>query len=94
MATRGEPRRATTVGRPLGFLRKALLMQLPRTWLPPAGTPSACVLMLVQPVERNMYDQHHLAQQLWSSHRIRVVRRTLAEVNVQAAIAKDGSLLM
>lgn len=41
---------------------------------------------MVQPAERNMYDQLWMADRLWDAHGIRSVRRTLTEVE------KDGSL--
>ncbi|GJP55960.1 hypothetical protein CLOM_g14998 [Closterium sp. NIES-68] len=50
------------------------------------GDESSLVLMVVQKPERNMYDQHCLSQHLWQRHGIRVLRRSLQEVQQQGAI--------
>lgn len=52
------------------------------------------VLMVVQPEEYNMYDQHWLTSLLWRNHGVRLIRRTLAEIHHQGRIAFDGSLLI
>eukprot|EP00897_Mesotaenium_endlicherianum_P003739 jgi/Mesen1/3393/ME000192S02564 len=57
------------------------------------GDPEAAVLMVVQPQERNMYDQHWLAHLLWARHRVRVVRRSLLEVQAQASLAEGDKSL-
>lgn len=38
--------------------------------------------MVVQPGERNAYDQQWLQLQLWEQHGVRTLRRTLAQVCV------------
>ena len=45
------------------------------------GKPSAVVVFVVQPGERNLFDQRFLELQLWEKHRVPVVRLTLAEVS-------------
>jgi glutathione synthetase len=50
------------------------------------GSPNSVLLMVVQPNERNAYDQKWLQFTLWERHRVRTIRRTLAEV------AKQGRL--
>jgi len=49
------------------------------------------VLMVVQPGERNAYDQQWLQTNLWEAHRVRTIRRSLAEVAAQGEM-KDGAL--
>ena len=44
------------------------------------GAPDGVVLMVVQPGERNAFDQQWLQLRLWQLRRIRTVRRTLAEI--------------
>lgn len=48
------------------------------------------VVMVVQPGERNAYDQHWLQQTLWERHRVRTVRLTLAQINEQCQV-DEGS---
>uniref|UniRef100_A0A061S7Y8 Glutathione synthetase n=1 Tax=Tetraselmis sp. GSL018 TaxID=582737 RepID=A0A061S7Y8_9CHLO len=50
------------------------------------------VLMVVQPGERNAYDQQWLQTNLWVNHRVRTIRRSLAEVAHQGRIGEDGKL--
>ena len=36
--------------------------------------------MVVQPGERNVFDQRLIAQRLWDAHGVRTTRATLAEI--------------
>ncbi|XP_076883778.1 glutathione synthetase, chloroplastic-like [Bidens hawaiensis] len=53
---------------------------------------SAVVLVVVQPGERNMYDQHWLTATLKERHNVTSIRKTLAEIDAQGKIFSDGSL--
>lgn len=55
------------------------------------GKASAVVLMIVQPEERNMYDQYCLSTTLYDSFGITVIRRTLAQVHSEAVFHPDGT---
>ena len=50
------------------------------------------VMMVVQPGERNAYDQQWLQQQLWSVHRVKTIRKTLSEISDQGSLSSDGGL--
>jgi glutathione synthase len=54
--------------------------------------PGAEVVMVVQPGERNAYDQLWLQQVLWDRHTVSVLRRTLRELHDHASIDEDGNL--
>ncbi|CAI7801155.1 unnamed protein product [Closterium sp. NIES-53] len=56
------------------------------------GDESSLILMVVQKPERNMYDQHCLSQLMWQRHGIRVLRRSLKEVQQQGATTGTGEL--
>eukprot|EP00879_Flechtneria_rotunda_P007073 GHRR01007424.1.p1 GENE.GHRR01007424.1~~GHRR01007424.1.p1 ORF type:complete len:423 (+),score=167.79 GHRR01007424.1:184-1269(+) len=45
-----------------------------------AGGPGATMVMVVQPGERNAYDQQWLQQTLWAEHRIITHRLTLSQI--------------
>jgi len=47
--------------------------------------------MVVQPQERNMFDQRHIAQYMFEKYGVHSVRATLAEVNAEGAL-RDGTL--
>ena len=54
----------------------------------------AVVVMVVQPGERNLYDQQWVQLGLWERHGVRTLRRTLAQLAAQAALAErrgDGA---
>ena len=52
-----------------------------------------CVcLMIVQPGERNAYDQYGLQASLWRTHTINMVRASLARVSATAEVDADGLL--
>lgn len=42
--------------------------------------PGGVMVMVVQPGERNAYDQQWLQTRLWERHGVRTLRRTLAQV--------------
>ncbi|GBF95516.1 glutathione synthetase [Raphidocelis subcapitata] len=48
------------------------------------------VLMVVQPGERNAYDQQWLQQTLWAAHGVRTVRLTLAQVGTRCEVEGGG----
>ena len=56
------------------------------------GKRSSAVLFVVQPGERNMYDQLWLAEKLRAKHGMKSVRATLAEVAERAIVDDDGTL--
>lgn len=51
---------------------------------------SAIIVFVVQPNEANAIDQRWLEYNLWDHHGIKVLRKTLAEVEAQATL-KDGA---
>lgn len=51
--------------------------------------PDAKVLMVVQPNEKNVFDQRWIATKLWEDHGIRAVRATLREIHEGAEV--DGA---
>ncbi len=51
------------------------------------------VLFVIQPGERNVFDQRYLEFGLWQRHRIRTLRRSLQEIAEQASVQpSNGSL--
>ncbi|KAJ0703935.1 putative glutathione synthase [Helianthus annuus] len=56
------------------------------------SNPSAVVLVVVQPGERNMYDQHWLTATLKEKYNVTSIRKTLAEIDAQGKILADGTL--
>jgi glutathione synthase len=56
------------------------------------GAPGGVVVMVVQPGERNAFDQQWLQLRLWELHRVRTLRRTLAELAARGAVGADGRL--
>ncbi|KAK9062281.1 hypothetical protein SSX86_019467 [Deinandra increscens subsp. villosa] len=68
------------------------------------SNPSAVVMVVVQPGERNMYDQHWLSStlkerypfshnpELINTHNVTSIRKTLAEIDAQGKILSDGTL--
>lgn len=55
------------------------------------GAPGGVVVMVVQPGERNAFDQQWLQFSLWERHGVRTLRRTLAEVEQGGALGPEGS---
>lgn len=58
------------------------------------GNSSAVVLVIVQPEERNMYDQYLLSTVLKEKHGVTTIRRTLAEVDAEGQMLSNGTLLV
>jgi glutathione synthetase len=58
------------------------------------GAEGGVALFVVQPGERNAYDQRWLAHRLWERCRVRVLRRTLAEVAARGALDAGGRLVV
>tara|TARA_B110000977_G_scaffold200338_1_gene290478 strand:+ start:1749 stop:3269 length:1521 start_codon:yes stop_codon:yes gene_type:complete len=60
-----------------------------------AGFTDAKILMVVQPNERNVFDQRLVANELFETHKIKVTRATLKEIAEHSEIDKNdnGSLL-
>ncbi len=54
------------------------------------GQPKAVVVFIVQPGERNLFDQRFLELALWERHQIQVVRLTLEDVQRRCAL-KPGA---
>ncbi|KAF8665999.1 hypothetical protein HU200_054088 [Digitaria exilis] len=55
---------------------------------------SAVVLMVVQPEERNMYDQYWLVNHLKESYGVKSIRKTLAQVEAEGQVLADGTLVI
>lgn len=55
---------------------------------------SAVVMMVVQPEERNMYDQYWLVNHLKESHGVTAIRKTLAQVEAEGQVLPDGTLVV
>ncbi|XP_059076874.1 glutathione synthetase, chloroplastic-like [Cryptomeria japonica] len=53
---------------------------------------SSIVLVVVQPEERNMYDQHWICMLLKELYGVSTVRKTLAEIDAKGEILSNGSL--
>lgn len=49
-------------------------------------------LMIVQPGERNAYDQDLLRMTLWEKHTVEMIRMSMAEVDEFASLDEDGGL--
>ncbi|PIN14959.1 Glutathione synthetase [Handroanthus impetiginosus] len=58
------------------------------------NNPRAAVMIVVQTVERNMYDQHWLFTVLKERYQVRSIRKTLAEIDAQGEILPDGTLVV
>ncbi|KAJ2878984.1 Glutathione synthetase, partial [Coemansia asiatica] len=56
------------------------------------GNKDALVVMVVQPNERNVYDQRFVEARLWENHRIKVVRLTFAEIHDRCTVGSDNRL--
>jgi glutathione synthase len=50
--------------------------------------------MVVQPGERNAYDQQWIQQQLWQAHGVDMVRLTLRQVAEQGSLDAQGQLVV
>ncbi|WZZ84755.1 hypothetical protein YC2023_113334 [Brassica napus] len=63
-----------------------------KAWLE-YNNPRAVVMVVVQPDERNMYDQHWLSSVLReNTHNIVTIRKSLAEVETEGRVHEDGTL--
>ncbi|KAJ1994225.1 Glutathione synthetase [Coemansia umbellata] len=58
------------------------------------GNKDAVIVMVVQPGERNVYDQRWIETRLWERHNIAVVRMTFAEINDKCATDSESRLFM
>ncbi|KAI4367867.1 hypothetical protein MLD38_016490 [Melastoma candidum] len=58
------------------------------------NNPKAVVLIVVQPGERNMYDQHWLFSVLRERHNVTAIRKTLSEIHADGQLLPDGTLLI
>lgn len=58
------------------------------------NNPRAVVLVVVQPEERNIYDQHWLSAVLRERHGVTSIRKTLAEIEAEAKLLPDGTLVL
>jgi len=58
------------------------------------GAPGGCVVMVVQPGERNAYDQQWLQHQLWTRHGLRTIRRSLSQMAALRPLGSGGELLL
>uniref|UniRef100_A0A5B6YI88 Glutathione synthetase n=1 Tax=Davidia involucrata TaxID=16924 RepID=A0A5B6YI88_DAVIN len=58
------------------------------------NNPRAVVMVVIQPEERNMYDQHWLCTVLKEKHDVITIRKTLAEIDAQGELLPDGTLLV
>ncbi|PSC71148.1 glutathione synthetase [Micractinium conductrix] len=56
------------------------------------GGQDGVVVMVVQPGERNAYDQQWLQTRLWERHGVRTLRRTLAQIAAEGRLGGDGAL--
>ncbi|KAJ7973393.1 Glutathione synthetase [Quillaja saponaria] len=54
--------------------------------------PRAVLLFVVQPEERNMYDQHLLSTVLRESYHVATIRKTLAEIDQDGELLPDNTL--
>ncbi|XP_058002796.1 glutathione synthetase, chloroplastic [Hevea brasiliensis] len=58
------------------------------------NNPRAVVMVVVQPEEHNMYDQHWLCAALKEKHNVTAIRKTLAEIDEEGELLPDGTLLV
>ncbi|XP_015570610.2 glutathione synthetase, chloroplastic [Ricinus communis] len=66
---------------------------LAKAWIE-YNSPRAVVMVVIQPEERNMYDQHWLSVTLKQQHNITAIRKTLAEIDEEGELLPDGTLLV
>lgn len=50
--------------------------------------------MIVQPGERNAYDQQWIQQQLWAAHGVDMVRLSLNDIGQRGSLDASGNLLV
>lgn len=56
------------------------------------GVAGGVMVMVVQPGERNSYDQQWLQTRLWERHGVRTLRRTLAQIAAEGRLGSGGEL--
>ncbi|KAI4301841.1 hypothetical protein L6164_035081 [Bauhinia variegata] len=56
------------------------------------NNPRAVIMIVVQPEERNMYDQHLLSVALRERYQVTTIRKTLAEIDQEGELVQDGTL--
>ncbi|MEW5313017.1 MAG: hypothetical protein WDW38_004612 [Sanguina aurantia] len=91
-----------TVGRGLGVAPSDLpdnpaIDQIPAGIAAAAAAsdkPGGVVVMVVQPGERNAYDQQWIQLRLWEAHGLRTLRMTLADIATHATVSPDGTLMV
>ncbi|CAI0391996.1 unnamed protein product [Linum tenue] len=66
---------------------------LAKAWIE-YNNPKAVIMVVVQPEERNMYDQHWLSFNLKERHNVTMIRKTMAEIDKEGEIQPDGTLLV
>eukprot|EP01133_Synstelium_polycarpum_P004976 gene4976-5787_t len=54
---------------------------------------SSVVLIIVQPDERNIWDQKSLEYALWAHHKVKMIRRSLVDINVRATLGPETHAL-
>ncbi|GAB4819324.1 hypothetical protein N2152v2_006370 [Parachlorella kessleri] len=57
------------------------------------GVEGAVMVMVVQPGERNAYDQQWLQTRLWERHQIRTLRKTLAQIAAEGSVDSSSGRL-
>ncbi len=50
--------------------------------------------MVVQPGERNAYDQQWIQQQLWAAHGVGMLRLSLNDIGKRGSLDASGNLLV
>ncbi|EIN12167.1 glutathione synthase [Punctularia strigosozonata HHB-11173 SS5] len=58
------------------------------------GNPDASILFVVQPGERNVFDQRWLEYELLERHHIRVLRQTLSDLSASASLSPTTHALL
>lgn len=56
------------------------------------GAADGVMVMIVQPGERNAYDQQWLQLELWERHRVRTLRCSLQDIAVEAELSPEGAM--
>ncbi|XP_057550893.1 glutathione synthetase, chloroplastic [Amaranthus tricolor] len=78
---------------PENFAVHQFAKALAETWRE-YNNPRAAVLVVVQPEERNMYDQLWLSTVLKERHGVASIRKTLAEIDAEGELSPDGTLIV
>jgi glutathione synthetase len=72
-------------GLPENVATEAVTAGLAKAWSI-YDNPSAVVMMVVQPEEKNSFDQRRLEYQLWEKYGITTIRRTLTDIGERASL--------